>query len=101
MSKRMTFAMLLAAAMAAMAGLTSAFAAELLPSAGLKVRYHHAAPTCGPCGCLHVSYVYHREILTTYGTGIDPRNYDETQPHFYQGRMRAYPRYWVSADPAP
>jgi len=101
MSKPMTFTMLLTAATAAMAGLSSAFSAELLPSTGLQVRHHHTAPTCGPCGCLHVGYVYHRELQSTYGTGIDPRNYDETQPHFYLGRMRAYPRYWVSADPAP
>ena len=45
----------------------SAVAAELLPPAAPHVRYHHAAPCCGPCGCLHVSYVYHRELRSTYG----------------------------------
>ena len=33
------------------------------------------------------------------GTGFDPRNFDTTEPHYYLGRMRAYPRYWVSAGP--
>jgi hypothetical protein len=55
----------------------------------------HFASDCGPCGCLRVSYVYHRDVRTTYGTGFDPRNFDQTQPYFYPGRMRAYPRYWV------
>jgi hypothetical protein len=104
MSKPITFAMLTAAAVAmaglAMAGLTSAFAAELLPSTGVQLRHRHATPACDPCGCLHVSYIYHRELRSTYGIGFDPRNYDQTEPHFYFGRMRAYPRYWVLADPA-
>jgi hypothetical protein len=51
---------------------------------------------CGPCGCLQVAYVYHRALLSTYGTGFDPRNYDMTQPHYYFSRsMHAYPRYFV------
>jgi hypothetical protein len=96
MSKPIIFAMLLAAALG-MAGPTSAFAAEL----GVQVRHPHAALACGPCSCLHRSYVYHRELRSTYGTEFDPRNYDQTEPHFYLGRTRAYPRYWVSADPVP
>ena len=35
-----------------------------------------AAQGCGSCGCLHVSYVHHRELRSTYGIGFDPRNYD-------------------------
>jgi len=54
----------------------------------------HAAD-CGPCGCPHVVWVRHRDIRQTYGTGFDPRNYDETEPHFYLGPVRAYPRYIV------
>jgi hypothetical protein len=77
----------------------SAVAAELLPPAVTHVRHHHAAPWCGPCNCLHVSYVYHRELRTTYGTGFDPRNFDQTEPHYYFGRVHAYPRYWVAAEP--
>ena len=100
MSKPIILAMVTAATVA-MAGLTSAFAAELLPSPGVQLGHRHARFACGPCGCLYVSYVYHRELRSTYGTGFDPRNYDQTEPHFYLGRMRAYPRYWVSADPAP
>ena len=63
----------------------SAVAAELVPPAVAHARYHLAAPWSGPCGCLHVSYVYHRELRTTYGTGFDPRNFDRTEPHYYFG----------------
>jgi hypothetical protein len=57
---------------------------------------------CGPCGCLQVTYVYHRNLLSTYGTGFDPRNYDTTQPHYYFSRsLHAYPRYFVDGVPLP
>ncbi len=56
---------------------------------------------CGPCGCLRVDFAYHRELRSTYGTGFDPRNYDETQPHYYFGAMRAYPQYSVGDCPVP
>jgi hypothetical protein len=49
---------------------------------------------CGCCGCLRVTYDYHRELRSTYGTHFDPRNYDQTEPHYYFGRVRAYPQYW-------
>ena len=49
----------------------------------------------GPCGCLQVSYDYHREMRMTYGTGFDPRNFDTTEPYYYFGRVRAYPQFWV------
>jgi len=66
-------------------------AAELpLPAPAVE----HGAPSCGPCGCLHVSYEHHRELLSTYGIHFDPRKYDQTQPHYYFGSVRAYPRYW-------
>lgn len=51
---------------------------------------------CGPCGCLEVSYEYHRELMSTYGTGFDPRNYDQTRPYYYFGARRAYPRFHVA-----
>jgi hypothetical protein len=73
----------------------SVFAADLAPP-----RHHNLALGCGSCGCLHVSYVYHRELQSTYGVGFDPRDFDQTEPHYYLGRLRAYPRYWVDADPA-
>jgi hypothetical protein len=73
----------------------STVAAELVPLA----RHHHRASWCGACECLYVSYVYHRELRTTYGTGFDPRNFDQTQPYYYFGPVRAYPRYWVNAEP--
>jgi hypothetical protein len=47
---------------------------------------------CG-CGCLYVSFDRHRELHTTYGTNFDPRNFDQTEPHYYFGRMRAYRRF--------
>lgn len=84
---------LMAAGIAAMP--ISASAADLL------LPYHHrVAGWCGRCGCLHLNYVYHREVETTYGAGFDPRNFDQAVPYFYWGRTRAYPRYWVDADPA-
>jgi hypothetical protein len=58
----------------------SAVAAELLPPVGAHVRYQHAAAWYGPCGCLHVTYVFHRELRSTYGVGFDPRNFDQTEP---------------------
>ena len=77
----------------------SAVAAELLPPVAGHVRYHHAAAWYGPCGCLHITYVFHRELRSTYGLSFDPRNFDQTEPHYYFGPLRAYPRYWVEAEP--
>jgi hypothetical protein len=77
----------------------STFAAELFPRAVTHVRPHRAAPFCGPCGCLRVSYVYHRELRTTYGLSFDPRNFDQTEPYYHFGAVRVYPRYWVDAAP--
>lgn len=56
---------------------------------------------CGPCGCLTITYVHHRELRSTYGIGFDPRNFDETEPHYYFGAMRAFPRYYVGGVPVP
>jgi hypothetical protein len=68
------------------------FAAELqVPPTGAHVRQ---AAECGPCGCLHVTYDYHRELRSTYGLSFDPRNFDQTQPYYYFGPVRAYPRFW-------
>jgi hypothetical protein len=65
----------LLAGMLAAAGVT--MAPSLAPAADLAVAapMHHAARWCGPCGCLHVGYVRHRELRTTYGIAFDPRNY--------------------------
>lgn len=54
---------------------------------------------CGPCGCLQVGYDHHRVLESTYGTAFDPRNDDQTEPHYYWGRVRAYPRYFVDGIP--
>lgn len=75
-------------------------AAELPLPNGHAVAAGRAPAECGPCGCLQVTYEYHRDIQTTYGLGFDPRNYDTTEPHFYLGRLKAYPRYWVDGMPA-
>ena len=72
-------------------------AAELLAPAQAA----QAQPNCGPCGCMSVTYVHHRDMQSTYGLGFDPRNYDQTEPHFYFGRMHAYPRYFVDGAPVP
>ena len=76
-----------------LAGNSSADAAELLA----QPMHRHAAFWCGPCGCLHVSYAYHRELRSTYGLNFDPRNFDQTQPYYFLGPVRAYPRYWCDA----
>lgn len=77
----------------------SAFGAELPFPEGANIRHRHYSPGCGPCGCLRATFVYHRDLLATYGSGFDPRNFDQTEPHFYPGRMHAYRRYWVRPVP--
>jgi len=99
MAKAMISALLLGMAAAAVPSLpNSAGAAELLGPPPVHARHHHAAPWCGPCGCLHVDYDYHRELRSTYGLSFDPRNFDQTQPYYYFGPVRAYPRYWCDAE---
>jgi hypothetical protein len=100
MSRLMILALVLGAITATdvPASPVSAVAAELLPPAVARVRHQHAA-WYGPCGCLHVSYVIHRELRSTYGLSFDPRNFDQTEPYYYFGALRAYPRYWVDVGP--
>jgi hypothetical protein len=100
MSRLMILALVLGAVTSAdlSAAPVSAVAAELLPPAVAHVRYRHPAWS-GPCGCLHVSYVFHRELRSTYGLSFDPRNFDQTEPYYYFGALRAYPRYWVDVGP--
>jgi hypothetical protein len=76
---------------------TSAGAAELVAPPAVRARHHGATLWCGPCGCLHVSYTYHRELRSTYSLNFDPRNFDQTQPYYFLGPVRAYPRYWCDA----
>jgi hypothetical protein len=96
MSKVMPPALLIALVATAIlgAGSQSTSAADL----GVPAQ-RSAGLWCGPCGCLRASYIYHRELRSTYGIGFDPRTYDQTEPHYYYGAVRAYPRYWVCADP--
>jgi hypothetical protein len=77
---------------------TSTGAAELLAPSAVHARHYGAALWCGPCGCLHVGYAYHRELRSTYGLNFDPRNFDQTQPYYYLGPVLAYPRYWCDAE---
>jgi hypothetical protein len=96
MSKPLTAALLMGMAVAGITGMSDAARAADLP---VLAPAPHAARWCGPCGCLHVGFVHHRELRTTYGIGFDPRNYDTQEPHYYFGPMRAFPRYWVAANP--
>ena len=87
-----------------LAGIVSAIflaSPSLLGAAELQIPQVNGPASCGPCGCLTVTYVYHRELRSTYGLGFDPRNYDTTQPHYYFGAMHAYPRYLVDGQPTP
>jgi hypothetical protein len=73
-----------------------------LVPAGVTHQAHDPVPVyCGPCGCLQVVYVYHRELRSTYGLAFDPRNDDTTEPQYYFGPPRAYPRYFVDGVPVP
>jgi hypothetical protein len=70
--------------------LGTASAAEIfLPG---RVAHADAVPDCR-CP-IHRTFVYHRELRSTYGTGFDPRNYDEAEPYYYFGPVRRYARYW-------
>jgi hypothetical protein len=75
--------------------LSSPLRATELPTPSINHADIGAPVYCGPCGCLGVAYSYHPELRSTYGVGFDPRNYDTTQPHYYFGRMRAYPQYYI------
>lgn len=89
MAKPLIAAFVLAAAAGLLAGSQSARAADLgVPGPAAQ------EAECGPCGCVHVTYEYHRELRSTYGLAYDPRNFDETQPYYYFGPVRAYPRFW-------
>jgi hypothetical protein len=87
-----------------MTGLLAAAGATLAPTLSVAADLqalplaHEATRYCGTCGCLQVSHVRHRELRSTYGIAFDPRNYDTTEPHYYFGPIRTYPRYWACAD---
>ncbi len=95
MSKRMISALLLGMATAAVTVPTALPAA----AADLGVPAVRAARACPRCGCLQVWYIRHPELRSTYGLAYDPRNYDGTEPHYYYGPVRAYPRYAVEGGP--
>jgi hypothetical protein len=67
----------------------------------VKAARADAAAQCGWCGCLHVSYDRHRGVESTYGLNFDPRNFDQTEPYFYLGKVRAYPQYWTDGECPP
>jgi hypothetical protein len=95
-----TMMMLLAGMVIAITASRVALGAELqIPPASHAHQYREAS-SCGPCGCLHVTWTYHRVLLSTYGVGFDPRNFDTTQPFFYYGAVRAYPHFWCEIDAA-
>jgi hypothetical protein len=88
MSKLIMSALIVGAVTATGVLAAPVFAAEL------QVPHVRQAAECGPCGCVHVTYDYHRELRSTYGLSFDPRNFDQTQPYYYFGPVRAYPRFW-------
>lgn len=89
-------------AAATVIALADPVAAADLPLPESAAQAQNTAPAeCGPCGCVTVTYDYHRELRSTYGAGFDPRNTDETQPHYYFGPPRAFPRYFVDGVPVP
>jgi len=97
MSKTPALAVLLAGVFTA-AGLTTGSSVAIAADLPVLVKSARAARWCGPCGCLHVTYNYHRELLATYGINYDPRSFDTTEPHYFHGAVRRYPRYWVAAN---
>ena len=74
---------------------SSLSATELRSPSNINYAVIGAPAYCGPCGCLRVAYAYHPELRSTYGLRFDPRNYDTTEPRYYFGRVRAYPRYYI------
>jgi hypothetical protein len=86
------FLALVAAVTLCNVGLPAQAADRAVPRRVVAERYW---PACGCCGCLRVTYDRHRELRSTYGAHFDPRNYDQTEPHYYFGRVRAYPQYWT------
>jgi hypothetical protein len=97
MSKTPALASLLAGVFA-VTGLIAASDVAAAADLPIPVKGARAARWCGPCGCLHATYNYHRELLATYGIDYDPRSFDTTEPHYFYGAVRGYPRYWVAAD---
>jgi hypothetical protein len=95
MSKPISALIVGAATTGLLAVSSAAIAAELaVPPPAQRAR----AAECGPCGCVHVTYDYHRELRSTYGLAFDPRNFDQTQPYYYFGAVRAYPRFWCAIE---
>jgi hypothetical protein len=95
MSKSITSACLWGAVTLTSMWAAPIYAAELQLPPPAHVRQ---VAECGPCGCVHVTYDYHRELRSTYGVSFDPRNFDQTQPYYYFGPVRAYPRFWCDAN---
>jgi hypothetical protein len=88
----------LVAGLFAAAGMVAVPVSATAADMSLPVKAAPASEQCGPCGCLQVTYDYHRELRTTFGTGFDPRNFDQTQPYYYFGPVRPYPQYWTDAN---
>jgi len=93
-----TTPIVLLAGIFAVAGLAAESGSAAAADLPIPVKNVDAARWCGPCGCLHVTYNHHRELLATYGLRYDPRSYDTTEPHYFHGAVRAYPRYWVATN---
>jgi len=69
---------------------------------------HHARAFQAPvyhyedsCGCMVMTVEYHRELKYTYGSHMDPRSFDQTEPFYYYGAIKGYPRYWTTRTAQP
>jgi hypothetical protein len=49
------------------------------------------------CGCPGISYEYHRQLWYTYGWHFDPRTFDQAEPYYYWGPVRAFRHYWCAS----
>jgi hypothetical protein len=87
---------LVALVVLAIAGsVTSGLAADLtIHRHAVASHWHHHYYDGCRCGPPWAVTVYHRDLRETYGAGFDPRNYDQTEPHFYFGPVHRYVRYY-------
>jgi hypothetical protein len=96
-------------ALTAMALVTVAALPQSAGADAWRTRHkHHARFDHAPvyqyedsCGCLSMTLEYHRELKYTYGAHFDPRSFDATEPYYYYGAMKAYPRYWSTRTAQP
>src|SRR5262249_6097370 len=77
---------------AATLGLTATVEAADLTASGRLRDAPRVVSSGSVCPCYSYA-VRHRALLSTYGAGFDPNNYDFTEPHYFLGPVRTYRRY--------